>query len=25
MAVAVAEDTLRRAKLELLNALGRFP
>ena len=24
-AVAVAEDTLRRAKLELLNALGRFP
>jgi outer membrane protein TolC len=25
MAVAVTEDTLRRAKLELLNALGRFP
>ena len=25
MAVAVAEDSLRRAKLELLNALGRFP
>jgi outer membrane protein TolC len=24
-AVAVAEDALRRAKLELLNALGRFP
>ncbi|MGE5244964.1 MAG: TolC family protein [Betaproteobacteria bacterium] len=24
-AVAVAEDTLRRAKLELLTALGRFP
>jgi len=24
-AVAVAEDVLRRAKLELLNALGRFP
>lgn len=24
-AVAVAEDTLRRAKLELLQALGRFP
>jgi outer membrane protein TolC len=24
-AVAVAEDTLRRARLELLNALGRFP
>jgi outer membrane protein TolC len=24
-AVAAAEDTLRRAKLELLNALGRFP
>jgi outer membrane protein TolC len=23
--VAVAEDTLRRARLELLNALGRFP
>jgi outer membrane protein TolC len=25
MAVAVTEDNLRRAKLELLNALGRFP
>ena len=25
LAVAVAEDTLRRAKLELLDALGRFP
>jgi outer membrane protein TolC len=25
MAVAVIEDNLRRAKLELLNALGRFP
>jgi len=25
MAVAVAEDTLRRARLELLNAVGRFP
>ena len=25
MAVAVAEDQLRRARLELLNALGRFP
>jgi outer membrane protein TolC len=24
-AVAVAEDQLRRARLELLNALGRFP
>ena len=24
-AVAVAEDRLRRAKLDLLNALGRFP
>jgi outer membrane protein TolC len=24
-AVAVAEDLLRRARLELLNALGRFP
>ena len=24
-AVAVAEDTLRRARLELLTALGRFP
>ena len=24
-AVAIAEDTLRRARLELLNALGRFP
>jgi outer membrane protein TolC len=24
-AVAVAEDTLRRARLDLLNALGRFP
>jgi len=24
-AVAQAEDTLRRARLELLNALGRFP
>jgi outer membrane protein TolC len=25
LAVAIAEDTLRRAKLELLDALGRFP
>ena len=25
LAVAVAEDQLRRARLELLNALGRFP
>ena len=25
LAVAVAEDTLRRARLELLTALGRFP
>ena len=25
MAVAIAEDLLRRARLELLNALGRFP
>jgi outer membrane protein len=25
MAVAITEDNLRRAKLELLNALGRFP
>ncbi|HEY7292152.1 MAG TPA: TolC family protein [Vicinamibacterales bacterium] len=25
MAVAIAEDQLRRARLELLNALGRFP
>jgi outer membrane protein TolC len=25
LAVAVAEDTLRRARLDLLNALGRFP
>jgi outer membrane protein TolC len=24
-AVAVAEDTLRRARLELLTAIGRFP
>jgi len=24
-AVAIAEDQLRRARLELLNALGRFP
>ena len=24
-AVAIAEDLLRRARLELLNALGRFP
>ena len=24
-AVAVAEDTLRRARLDLLTALGRFP
>ncbi len=23
--VAIAEDTLRRARLDLLNALGRFP
>jgi len=25
LGVAIAEDTLRRAKLELLNAIGRFP
>ena len=25
MAVAIAEDTLRRARLDLLTALGRFP
>jgi outer membrane protein TolC len=25
LAVAIAEDQLRRARLELLNALGRFP
>ena len=25
MAVAIAEDQLRRARLDLLNALGRFP
>jgi outer membrane protein TolC len=25
LAVAVAEDRLRRARLELLNALGKFP
>ena len=25
LSVAIAEDTLRRARLELLTALGRFP
>jgi len=25
LAVAIAEDRLRRARLDLLNALGRFP